>query len=64
MQRKTTKEEDQDTSHREWLEVLEEHTTKITNILDGVTSNMAELRMAMTTANEKIPRSIEAMRKL
>lgn len=50
-------------SHQGRLEVLEEHTTKITNILDNITTSITEMRMVMVRNNDKNHRAMEAMRR-
>ncbi|XP_042962489.1 uncharacterized protein LOC122296761 [Carya illinoinensis] len=50
-------------SNRARLEVLKDHTNKITSIHDGVTNNLAELRVAMETSNKDNQRAMENIRR-
>lgn len=50
-------------SNRARLEVLEDHTNKITTILEGVTSNIVELCVAIESINEDNQSAMEAIRR-
>ncbi|XP_042969094.1 uncharacterized protein LOC122301779 [Carya illinoinensis] len=63
MQERQSVEEPTGISNRARLEVLEDHTNKITSILDGVTNNLAELRVAMETSNKDNQRAMENIRR-